>query len=77
MLKKKLMTLLTAVMLAGSIMSFNGCAAGKHEPLPEPVYGRDIVQLAKDVPAPFEGTLFSNFYLQKYLEWKCTDQGKC
>lgn len=55
-----------------------GCASKKVTTLPPaPVIGVDIVQLNEDDIAPFDGTLFSPFYLTEYLQWKCKDEGKC
>lgn len=48
-------------------ISLIGCAASNP---PSPVYGVDILAIEKGVPAPYNGTLFSDFYLDKYLEWK-------
>lgn len=53
-----------------------GCAA-KHIPLPMPVAGIDIAIVKSGQTVPFNGTLFSPSYLNNYLQWKCTDQGKC
>lgn len=54
-----------------------GCAAKKIKPMPEPIYGKDIVDLRQGQIAPFDGAEFSPFYLNSYLEWKCETEGKC
>lgn len=66
--------LFTAVMFLGSTLLFNSCAAN-HPPMPEPIYGRDIITLNALQPAPFKGTLFSDFYLNEYLQWKNNERG--
>ena len=43
--------------------------------MPEPVYGKDIIELQENQVAPFKGTLFGVNYLDDYLQWK--DQNKC
>lgn len=59
--------LLVLVMLAGSMTALTGCAVNNP---PAPVIGADIAQVKKGEVAPFSGTIFSPFYLEKYLEWK-------
>ncbi len=54
----------------------SGCGA-KHVPMPEPVYGKDIINMEIGNPAPFKGIEFSPGYLNDYLQWKCSDEGKC
>jgi len=55
------------VILVLSITASIGCA--RNNP-PSPVYGVDILAIDKGDVAPYKGTLFSDFYLDKYLEWK-------
>lgn len=57
------------VILVLSITASIGCA--RNNP-PSPVYGVDIVAIDKGVVAPYKGTLLSDFYLDKYLQWKET-----
>lgn len=57
------------VMLVVCIVSLTGCA-GKHPPMP--VYGVDIKAVNAGEVVPFKGTLFSDFYLEQYLQWKDT-----
>lgn len=57
------------VMSLGLMLLYNGCAS-KHIPMPEPVIGVDIVQLNKGDIVQFNGTEFSPFYLNEYLQWK-------
>jgi hypothetical protein len=58
----------SAVMYLALMLLFSGCAS-KHLP-PAPVIGVDIAQVEKGADAPFNGTLFSPFYLEEYLQWK-------
>jgi hypothetical protein len=58
---------LRLVMLAVYMIVLIGCAANNP---PAPVIGADIAQVKKGDIAPFNGTIFSPFYLDKYLEWK-------
>lgn len=53
-----------------------GCVA-KHLQIPMPVAGIDIAIVKSGQTVPFNGTLFSPSYLNNYLQWECTDQGKC
>lgn len=69
------MRLLQAIFLI-SMMWLASCAA-KHLPMPEPVYGVDIVNLTVNQEAPFNGVEMSPFYLNSYLQWKCEDEGTC
>jgi len=57
----------TAVILLACILLSTGCGV-KHPP--SPVYGVDIKAVNAGDPAPFKGTLFSDFYLNEYLQWK-------
>lgn len=59
-------------MSLASMALFNGCGS-KHIPMPEPVYGRDILRVDKNMEVPFKGTLFSDYYLDHYLQWKNND----
>lgn len=59
---------LPAVIFLGLTALFSSCAA-KHL-APAPVVGVDIVALHKGDSAPFEGTEFSPFYLNEYLQYK-------
>lgn len=68
MLKKKLPTLLLLAILLGSTLLSTGCGI-KRLP-PAPVVGVDISAVKKGEAAPFDGTLFSPFYLNNYLQWK-------
>ena len=76
MRNKKLKMMFLLAMLVVSTTLFSACGA-KKLPTPEPVLGKDISRVKQGDPAPFEGTLFSDFYLKEYLEWKCKTQGKC
>jgi hypothetical protein len=58
-----------AVMCLAYILSSTACA-GKNPPMP--VYGVDIKAVNAGEVVPFKGTLFSDFYLNKYLQWKDT-----
>lgn len=58
------------------IVFVSSCAA-KHILMPMPVVGIDIVEVNKGDTVPFNGTLFSPEYLTSYLQWKCTNDGKC
>ncbi len=42
-----------------------------------PVAGIDIAIVHAGQDVPFNGALFSPMYLNEYLQWKCTDEGKC
>lgn len=53
-----------------------GCAA-KHISMPNPVVGVDIAQVEKGQPSPINGIVFSQYYLNQYLQWDCKDQGRC
>lgn len=48
---------------------FSSCA---HKPAPAPVIGVDIMQVKAGDKVIFDGTLFSPFYLNEYLQWKDT-----
>jgi hypothetical protein len=54
-------------MLVVCIVSSTGCGV-KHPPMP--VYGVDIKAVNAGEVVPFKGTLFSDFYLEQYLQWK-------
>lgn len=56
-----------AAMLLGYTLLLTGCAVNNP---PSPVYGVDIVAVEKGAVAPFSGTIFSPFYLDRYLQWK-------
>ena len=56
-----------AVMLLASTVLFSSCA---HRPAPAPVIGVDIMQVKTGDKVIFDGTLFSPFYLNEYLQWK-------
>lgn len=61
------------VILAVSMMLLGSCASKHVATLPPaPVMGKDIERLKKGDIANFEGTLFSDFYLNSYLQWKAT-----
>ena len=64
---KNARTILLLVILAGSTLGLTGCVSTNP---PAPVIGVDIVQVKKGEVAPFSGTIFSPFYLDRYLEWK-------
>jgi hypothetical protein len=57
------------VVVISTLFIITSCAV-KHPP--SPVYGVDIKAVAVGEPAPFKGTLFSDFYLNRYLQWKDT-----
>lgn len=76
MLSTKLAMLWLVGTFLTSTVLLTSCAA-KHLPMPEPVYGVDIIKLATNEAAPFNGVEMSPFYLNSYLQWKCTDEGKC
>ena len=57
------------VMCLVCTISLTACAV-KHPPMP--VYGVDIKAVNAGEVAPFKGTLFSDFYLEQYLQWKDT-----
>ena len=59
----------TAVMCLGSMLLFSSCA---HKPAPAPVIGVDIMSVKAGDKVLFDGTLFSPFYLNEYLQWKDT-----
>jgi hypothetical protein len=61
--------LLKAAILAGFIALLTGCAVNN---APAPVIGVDIARVEKGAVAPFSGTIFSPFYLERYLMWKET-----
>lgn len=62
---------LALVMLVLSTLLLGSCAAKKISALPPaPVIGVDIIQLNKGDIAQFNGTEFSPFYLNEYLQWK-------
>lgn len=58
-------------------MMWLGSCAAKHMPMPIPVVGIDVANVSSGQIVPFNGILMSPMYLNKYLQWKCTDQGKC
>lgn len=68
--QKKLVTLLAVGMYLGSIVLFSSCASKHISKAPAPVIGVDIVELHKDDIVQFNGTEFSPFYLNEYLQWK-------
>lgn len=72
----RLATLWIVGIFLGSTVLFSSCAV-KHLVMSEPVYGIDIVNLTTNQVAPFSGVEMSPFYLNSYLQWKCTDEGKC
>lgn len=55
--------------LAVSMLSLMGCVSSNP---PSPVYGVDIKVVNQGEIAPFKGTLMSDFYLDRYLQWKDT-----
>lgn len=57
-----------AVMLLSSTVLLMGCAVTR-EP-PAPLIGVDIMQVKAGDKVVFDGTLMSNDYLDRYLEWK-------
>ena len=59
----------TAVILLAYILSSTACAV-RHPPAP--VIGVDIMQVKAGDKVIFDGTLFSPFYLNEYLQWKDT-----
>ena len=59
-----------AVMLVALTALLTSCAV-KHL-APAPVVGIDIAQVSQGQIAPFNGTLFSPYYLNEYLQWKAT-----
>lgn len=59
------------VMLLVSMPLLCGCG-NKHLPKPMPVYGIDIQDVKKGEATPFDGIVFSPFYLNEYLQWKDT-----
>lgn len=61
---------LLQVVFLGFMLSLTlyGCASTK--PTANPVLGLDLVRVEKGEPAPISGTLFSDFYLERYLQWK-------
>lgn len=67
---------LALAILVLSMLPLCACAV-KHVAMPQPVIGVDIIQVNKGDVAQFNGTEFSPYYLNQYLQWKCTDQGKC
>lgn len=69
------MPLIVVIFLLLTIWS-TSCAV-KHLPLPSPVIGLDITTIKKGEISPFDGTLFSNRYLDDYLQWRCKDVGAC
>ena len=59
------------VILVVSMGLLGACAANKVATLPPaPVVGVDIAHLNKGDVAQFNGTEFSPFYLNEYLQWK-------
>jgi hypothetical protein len=58
---------LLQVIFLGSMLSLIGCAT---KITANPVLGMDMVRVEKGQPAPISGTLFSDFYLERYLQWK-------
>ena len=63
------------VMLAGlmllSVTLVSSCSCQHIATLPPaPVVGVDIAQVKKGDIVPFNGTEFSPFYLNEYLQWK-------
>lgn len=60
---------LIAVMCLALIPLFSSCA---HRHAPAPVIGVDIMQVKAGDKCVFDGTLFSPFYLNEYLQWKDT-----
>lgn len=74
MLRKKLVMPLLLVTLVALMGSSINCAAKHMSPMPEPIYGKDIIRVSENQVVPFNGTLFSDFYLNSYLQWK--DDGK-
>lgn len=58
-------------MLAASMLLLANCASKHIATLPPaPVVGVDIVELHKGDVVQFNGTEFSPFYLNQYLQWK-------
>lgn len=55
------------VIFLACILSSTAC--GVRHP-PAPVVGVDIIQVKAGDKAPFDGTIFSPFYLNEYLQWK-------
>lgn len=45
--------------------------------MPIPLLGTDIASVNKGDVVPFTGVLMSPMYLNTYLQWKCTAEGKC
>lgn len=64
------------VILVLLIALFSGCVV-KHIPMPMPVVGIDIARVSVGQVVPFNGTIMSDYYLNEYLQYKCTDENKC
>jgi hypothetical protein len=59
--------MLAACTLLLILCASSGCAT-THPPAP--LVGVDIVSIEKGAVAPISGTIFSPFYLERYLQWK-------
>ena len=66
---------LSVAMLLVLTVWCSSCAV-KHLP-PAPIIGIDIAVVHNGQEVPFNGTLFSESYLNSYLQWKCKDEGVC
>lgn len=67
---------LPQVILLALTVWCSSCAA-KHLAMPMPVIGVDIVNDNVGQTVPFNGILFSPYYLNEYMQWKCSDEGIC
>ena len=63
------MLLLRGILVVSTLL-LGACAAKHVVSKPFPVVGVDIIEVYKGQEVPFNGTLFSPYYLNEYLQWK-------